>query len=172
MSSDKLTFVRLVSGHAKIAPYLRQADVDELKALSGVSPEIGVAYSIASSQKGYAAYYDGTLTAIFGISNGLIWLVGTDAITKHPITFFRTSKQIFHELTKGHNYLHNYVDARNKLHLRWLKWIGFTIEEAQILGVENRLFHKVSYNIERGDNNGRQAQHSTGSGIKHFAEYN
>ena len=172
MDSGKVKFERLAPEHAKIAPYLRREDKDEIKALSGLSPEIGVAYSIASSQKGYAAYYDGTLTAIFGISNGLIWLVGTDAITKHPITFFRTSRKIFHELTKGHNYLHNYVDARNKLHLRWLEWIGFTIEEAQILGVENRLFHKVSYNIERGDNNGRQAQHSTGSGIKHFAEHN
>ena len=143
MGSDKVTFVRLVSGHAKIAPYLRQADTDELKALSGLSPDVGVSFSIANSQRGYAAYYDGELTAVFGISGEIIWLVGTDTITKHPITFFRTSKQIFHELTKGHNYLHNYVDARNKLHLRWLKWLGFTIEEAVNLGAEGRPFHHV-----------------------------
>ena len=143
MDSGKIKFERLAPEHAKIALYLRQEDKNEIKALSRLSPEIGVAYSIASSQKGYAAYYDGTLTAIFGISNGLIWLVGTDAITKHPITFFRTSKQIFHELTKGHNYLHNYVDARNKLHLRWLKWIGFSIEKAVNLGAEGRPFHHV-----------------------------
>ena len=143
MGSDKLTFVRLVSGHAKIAPYLRQADTDELKALSGVSPDVGVSFSIANSQKGYAAYYDGELTAVFGISGEIIWLVGTDTITQHPITFFRTSKQIFHELTKGYKFLHNYVDARNKLHLRWLKWLGFTIEEAVNLGAEGRPFHYV-----------------------------
>lgn len=154
MGLGRVRLKTLAPEHAKIAPYLRQEDKDEIKALSGLMPETAVAFSIASSQTGYAAYYDGELSAVFGVSNDLIWLVGTDAITKHPITFFRTSKQIFYELTKGHNYLHNYVDARNKLHLRWLKWLGFIIEEAQILGVENRLFHKVSYNIERGDNNG------------------
>jgi len=57
MHSDKVTFVRLVSGHAKIAPYLRRADTDELKALSVVSPDVGVSFSIANSQKGYATYY-------------------------------------------------------------------------------------------------------------------
>ena len=67
MGTSKMKFERLAPEHAKIAPYLRREDKDEIKALSGLNPEIGVAFSIANSQKGYAAYYDGVLTAIFGI---------------------------------------------------------------------------------------------------------
>ena len=143
----ELRFEALKPKHAVISPYLRQADKDELKALTGFSPEIGVSYSIAFSQRGAAAFYenDKIPAAIFGISDNLIWLVGTDEITKHPVTFFRATQKYFHDLIRGHDFLYNYVDARNKLHLRWLKWLGFTIEEAQNLGVENRPFYRVCY---------------------------
>ena len=144
----KLRFEKLKPEHAKITPYLRLADKQEMQALTGLNPDICVAYSIAFTQKGYAAYYDNKLAAVFGLSDNLIWLLGTDEITKHPVTFFKVSKKIFKELTKGREYLYNYVDARNKLHLRWLAWLGFTIEEAQIMGAEQRPFHKVYYNIK------------------------
>ena len=138
-----IKFEQLRAEHAIIAPYLRQEDIDEMKALTGMNPEIGVAYSIAFSQRGGAAIYAGKIAAIFGLSDNLIWLVGTDEITKHFITFFRATREYFPKLIKGYEYVYNYVDARNKLHLRWLEWLGFTIEEAQLLGVENRPFHKV-----------------------------
>ena len=152
----RIKFERLKPEHAAIAPYLRQADADEIMALSGLAPAVAVAYSIAHTQRGFAALLDGKPAAIFGISDDLIWLVGTDEITKHPITFFRETRRHFHELTRGYNYLHNCVDARNKLHLRWLKWLGFEIEDAQILGVEGRLFHKVIYKTKQGDKHGIQ----------------
>ena len=149
MGLGRVRLKTLAPEHAKIAPYLRQEDKDEIKALSGLSPETAVAFSIASSQTGYAAYYDGELTAIFGISGDEIWLVGTDIITEHPVTFFRVSRKIFHELSKGYEYLHNCVDARNKLHLRWLKWLGFTIEEAMYMGAEGMPFHHVFWIRDR-----------------------
>ena len=159
MSSDEvkrnLRFEKLKPEHAVITPYLRQADIDELKALTGLAPNIGTAFSIAFTQRGYAAFYENKdiPAAIFGISDGLIWLVGTDEITKHPVTFFRATQKYFPDLVKGYDYIYNYVDARNKLHLRWLKWLGFTIEEAKILGVEKRPFHRIWYNFSKGDKN-------------------
>ncbi len=141
--NKKLKFEKLKPEHSIITPYLRQEDINEMKALTGIKPELGVAYSIAFSQRGGAAIYDDKTAAIFGVSDDLIWLLGTDEITKHPITFFRASREYLPKLLRGYDYVYNYVDSRNKLHLDWLKWLGFTIEEAQLLGVENRPFHKV-----------------------------
>ena len=136
-----LKFVALKPEHAKITPHLRQADVDEINAMTDLPPGVAVAFSIAHSERGFAAEVDGELIAIFGISNGLIWLVATDEINKYPITFYRLSKKIFPALRKGYDYLENYVDARNTLSLRWLKWLGFTIEAPE--RINNGTFHHV-----------------------------
>jgi hypothetical protein len=38
--------------------------------------------------------------------------------------------------------LENHVDARNRRALRWLGWLGFTIEAPAPWGVEGRPFHR------------------------------
>lgn len=127
--------------HAAITPYLRKADLEEINAMTGLNPELAVAYSIAHTEKGFSAIYNKKIVSIFGVSNGLIWLVGTDEISEHPITFFKLSKKIFPELTTGYKRLENYVDERNKLSLRWLKWLGFNIEPP--VRVAGGFFHNV-----------------------------
>lgn len=138
-----LKFVPLEPGHARITPYLRKIDIDEIAAMTGLSPAVAVSYSIAHSEKGYAVEIDGRLIALFGVSNGIIWLVATDEINNYPVRFYRMSRKIFHNLRRGYNYLENYVDARNKLSLRWLKWLGFTIEPPQ--KINNGIFHHVYF---------------------------
>lgn len=123
----RITFEPLKPEHSRIAAHLRQADIDEINALNGLSPGVAVAYSIANSEKGAAVFIDGDLSAVFGISRGVIWLVGTDEINKHPVAFYRTSRRIFRKLSNGYPKLENYVDARNIPYLRWLQWLGFDI---------------------------------------------
>lgn len=123
----RITFEPLKPEHSRIAAHLRQADIDEINALNGLSPEVAVAYSIANSEKGAAVFIDGDLSAVFGISRSVIWLVGTDEINKHPVAFYRTSRRIFRKLSNGYPKLENYVDTRNIPYLRWLQWLGFDI---------------------------------------------
>lgn len=123
----RITFEPLKPEHSRIAAHLRQADIDEINALNGLSPGVAVAYSIANSEKGAAVFIDGDLSAVFGISRGVIWLVGTDEINKHPVAFYRTSRRIFRKLSNGYPKLENYVEARNIPYLRWLQWLGFDI---------------------------------------------
>ena len=141
-----ITFESLKPEHAAIAAHLRKADLDEINLLSRLSPDIAVAYSIAASEKGYAVFCNGELCAIFGVSGGVIWLVGTDTISKHPIAFYRISRLCFKNLCKGYSRLENFVDARNFLSLRWLKWLGFKIEPAQ--QINNGMFHYVHWEVE------------------------
>ena len=123
----RITFEPLKPEHSRIAAHLRQADIDEINTLNGLPPGVAVAYSIANSEKGAAVFIDGELCAVFGISRGVIWLVGTDEISRHPVAFYRTSRRIFRKLNNGYSKLENFVDARNKPYLRWLQWLGFDI---------------------------------------------
>ena len=143
---NDIKFVKLQPKHASITPYLRKADIDEIYAMTGLPPEVAVAFSIANTERGFAVELDNKVVAIFGVSQGIIWLVGTDEITKHPVIFYRLSKKIFTLLKKGYTYLENYVDTRNKLSLKWLKWLGFTVEPPQ--KINNGIFHHVYWEEE------------------------
>ena len=124
-------FLPLRPQHAAIAPHLRQQDIDEIHAACDWSVEAAIAYSIAHSEKGGATLIDGKLAAVFGVNNGIIWLVATDDIAAHPVAFFRLSRRIFNNLKEGYSLLENYVHVNNTLSIRWLKWLGFTIEPPQ-----------------------------------------
>ena len=123
-----LKIVPLRPEHAAITPHLRIQDIHEIHAMTDLSPALAVAYSIAHSERGYAALFDDIPCAVFGVAQGVIWLVGTDEITKHPVAFFRVSKKIFPKLSHGYTVLHNFVHEANTLSLRWLLWLGFHVD--------------------------------------------
>ena len=140
--------VPLEPRHADIIPRLRKADRDEIFAMEGIDPKLAVAYSIACASPGWAAELDGRTEAVFGVGTldggriGRPWLVGTDEVEKHPVAFYRLSRGIIDEMKARYAVLENWVDARNKLSIRWLAWAGFHIEPAANVGYENMPFHR------------------------------
>jgi hypothetical protein len=143
-----IELTKAVPGHAAIVPYLRQADVAEIWASTGLSPAFAVSYSIAHSKDAWAVLLDGKPQAVFGVGNfgvnsGVPWLVATDEIEKHPVRFYRMSKPMIAILRHKYEHLVNWVDARNKLSLRWLKWAGFTIDDPEPWGIYGLMFHRV-----------------------------
>ena len=134
-----LQIVPLRPEHCSIVPHLRQQDVLEIHAMGELSPSLAVACSVACSERGFTALLDDSPAAVFGVHYGVIWLVGTDDITRHPITFYRQSRKIFHELKKGYRVLHNFVHVSNTFSLRWLQWLGFQIDPPK------NNFHYVHY---------------------------
>jgi len=81
-----------------------------------------------------------------GLSSGRIWLLGRQAMLddmsdKHY--FLRESKVQLAKLHEQYSVLFNVVDARNKIHIRWIQWMGFTfIREHPQWGPESRLFYE------------------------------
>ena len=63
-------------------------------------------------------------------------------LKKISLSFLRNSKDVCDVLKGKHQILHNYVDKRNKLHVNWLKWMGFTILKETTYGIENRKFYE------------------------------
>ena len=85
--------------------------------------------------------------AVFGAGRagdglGRPWLVGTDALERYPVHFFRVSRGIIEELLRRYERLENWTDARNRLSLRWLEWAGFNIEPAKPWGAVGLPFHR------------------------------
>lgn len=132
-----------------LAPRLRQADIDEIRAASGLDPETALRLSRQVSSLCFTVFGEGKQIAMFGVraednpSIGRIWMLGSDEIHDHRFGFLRMSKPWVALLQERYPILYNYIDARNSAHIRWLDWLGFTfINEVQNYGFEQRLFYQ------------------------------
>lgn len=132
-----------------LAPRLRQADIDEIRAASGLDPETALRLSRQVSSLCFTVFGESKQIAMFGVraednpSIGRIWMLGSDEIHDHRFGFLRMSKPWVALLQERYPILYNYIDARNSAHIRWLDWLGFTfINEVQNYGFEQRLFYQ------------------------------
>lgn len=117
-----------------IAHCLRQADRQELQALSD-RPAVdtlldgGVNSQPSCTVVGNSGLGAGMFGAINeGAGSGRIWLLGTDELITPPLCrqFLRESKAYVRGMERRYKVLHNHVMEANELHVRWLKWCGFT----------------------------------------------
>ena len=130
---------------------MRLLDRDEMQAASGPDFKLVLERSVAMSYAPGAALWDGGLMCLFGVvpvelmsNEAAIWLIGTDLLTKHPRALNQGARSYICEVRRAFPRLFNYVDARNLPSIRWLRYIGFEIEEAVPYGCEGRPFHRFS----------------------------
>lgn len=128
---------------------LRAADFAELTATSDRPAAELLCEGAANSVPSCSIITDrGEVVGLFGVvpvgaNSGRVWLVGSDELTKNPLRkqFIRESKQYLNKLHKLYPLLFNVIDERNKLHVRWLQWLGFTfINRIPAYGREQRPF--------------------------------
>tara|TARA_B100000959_G_C14977357_1_gene622058 strand:+ start:516 stop:986 length:471 start_codon:yes stop_codon:yes gene_type:complete len=126
---------------------LRDDDIQEIKAVTDLPPLLSLFAGLKLSSVPLVIC-DGNSkpVAMLGVvPNGLIgsiWMVGTKELKKISLSFLRNSKDVCDVLKGKHQILHNYVDKRNRLHINWLKWMGFTILKEINYGIENRKFYE------------------------------
>lgn len=115
-----------------LAANLRYDDRRELEA-HGCDAETGILESLKVSTRAFVVEQCGKPVLIFGVSTtsqdgeaktGGIWLLATTRIKGIARLFVRHSKEWMAEMAQGYDLLWNQVDARNKLHHRWLQWCG------------------------------------------------
>lgn len=149
---DEYIVPAAVSHAVELAPRLRKADIDELKASTGGDPlELlveAVLYPGALS-RAFLDPADGSVAGMFGVAPvdekaGSVWLVSTYAVERYPLRFLRRCKRFLPKLHAYRPLLFNYVDARNTVHLTWLKWLGFSfVALHEHFGVERRPFYEI-----------------------------
>jgi len=107
---------------------------------------------IASSDPCWAVLAGrGALIALFGVvpdagitRSGMIWLLGSDELAKHRFAVLRWSHLWVARLHERYDHLWNYIDARNDVHMNWLRSCGFRfVQLVECHGFEERPFWKI-----------------------------
>jgi hypothetical protein len=128
-----------------IAENMRLPDIEECLAL-GFTPIDALHASVISSLSTRTATLDGYPVAIFGISVdedsrvGSPWMLGTSAFDRHGMKLVKFSRDWVRGMIGLFDTLENYVHAENTRSIRYLKLIGFTVEEPTPYGVYDKPF--------------------------------
>ncbi|MBB6211013.1 hypothetical protein [Novispirillum itersonii] len=141
---------------AALAPRLRAADVAEVWAAHRALPEQALAGSLAVSDWAGAGVVGGRVEALFGVAadagdphTGIVWLLASPVLEAHPLTVLRYSRMVVDHWQRRYRLLTNWVDARNRVSLRWLRWLGFTVFPAVPYGPDGERFHRVEWRVEQ-----------------------
>lgn len=134
-----------------IAAGMRQCDRDEIAALSARDPldvlldgleTSDICVALISPLSGLPFAILGVTDLVqHGITTGAIWMLASTEIEKCSIAFLRRCHEPLNTLQKRWPVLWNCADARNELHLKWLRWLGFTfVSRHPFYGAEQREF--------------------------------
>lgn len=123
-----------------IAANMRKEDVEEVAASDGGTPEAALRLGYEVCNPCWTALVDDKPAAMFGIGTfagegifnsemvGIIWLLGTPAITKYGQAFAKHSKLWLDAAMEHYDVLYAMMDCRQEVHARWLRWCGFHID--------------------------------------------
>jgi len=108
----------------EVASNMRPDDRRELTEGHGEDP---LTYLSWEAERGVCVYFqvpNGRIAGMAGVEeNGLIWMLCTDAINDYPLTFAREAKRWIE--SRQEKLLWNYMDPRNEVHKKLLKFLGF-----------------------------------------------
>ena len=126
----------------QVASQLRADDRREVEEGHGLQPTIDIPIA---SLRGFCKYFtmpNGETAGIVGIQDTKIWMLCTPIIETYPMFFARQAKLFIDSRTEP--YLWNVVDKRNTVHLKLLKFLGFTFHEELLFGPNNLPFIRFS----------------------------
>ena len=107
-----------------VASNMREDDLRELVEGHGEDP---MEYLTYEAERGICVYFEvpnGRIAGMAGVEeNGIVWMLCTDAINDYPITFAREARRWIQ--SRPEPLLWNYMDPRNEVHKKLLKFLGF-----------------------------------------------
>ena len=130
-----------------VANNIRKEDRQEIEGLGYNLLNIPV--GVASSSHATVFYTRAGVTAgVAGINDaeggvGQIWMLCTEAIHDEPVTFIRQAKQWLTEVEPEYKLLWNLADARNHLHHKLLRYLGFKALRAIPFGEDQNIYFEI-----------------------------
>ena len=120
-----------------IARDMREDDRREVWASHRHDPQEALAFALIRSELAWTCFVDGHPAFMWGAARtgsvlgctGAPWLLGTPAIMKVRHDFLRYCPYFVAAMQGAFPHLENYVHAENRLSIRWLKHLGFTLDE-------------------------------------------
>lgn len=126
---------------------LREQDEHELRLIHG-QDWFKQSWNIWKNLKGCRIAYkdNGTPVAIFGVlpqkNVGIVGFLSTTDIEKEQRSFLMQGKKWIESFENEFEVLKNYVYSSNIKAIKWLKWLGFDVEENRGIGDKFLLFSK------------------------------
>lgn len=136
-----------------MAPRLRAADRAEVRAYTGLPPEVVLEQCLdASDQCWVGCHNDGEPAVLWGTQPvyqvpevGWIWMVCTDLILQHKYEFLTQARAHLPLAHARYPILTNHVDARNTVHIKWLRFMGFSfLRRVERWGAESIPFYEFA----------------------------
>lgn len=134
----------------EVAVDMRQSDHEELLAMGFPSPPEALGHSHRISRWSAAAIWEEKPVAIVGLVNsgslispvGVPWMLGTPEMYETGRSILTRAREVVYAMRQEYPSLLNYVWAENKMSVRWLKRLGFTIHPAEELPPYGEPFHR------------------------------
>lgn len=137
---------------ARLAGRLREADRQEVETASGLPAMAALArtFHFPGARVWLARDGQSIPFAAFGITpveptGGVVWLVGTDDLPSHALWTLRMARGFLQRWHEDHGILFNVVDARNTVHIRWLKLMGFAVNDTDPVLLNDFQFYPIIY---------------------------
>lgn len=131
-SDDERITVTREGDVESVAARMRDADKAEVWASHGMDPLSALRLSVRFTPAPLTVWKGDLQAAILGVvpvsavmESGMVWLLGTDLIERYPVPFLRHSREVVRGFLQDYRRLFNYVDDRNRISIRWIKWCGF-----------------------------------------------
>ena len=126
-----------------LAPNLRYEDVREVETLGRTRDQSLLNGYLYGKMCRSIIDKHGQVVGMYGVvpvddKTGLVWMLGSKDLKKISIAFLKESRTEVDKMNKIWPHLWNIIDSRNELHLKWLKWCGFTI-------IGERMINKVKF---------------------------
>lgn len=134
-----------------LGAHLRAADIEEIRAASGLAPceALRRSYDFSTHVWAVRGQRIAPPIALWGVAplslidgKGCPWLLASDSFEPLGLDIARLSRPLLAEMRNLYPQLENRVDARHTRAVRWLSWLGFAIDPATAWGVEGRPFHR------------------------------
>lgn len=121
-----------------IALDMRMADMREVWASERRSPAQALVNALGRSSLAWTCIIDGKPAFMWGVARvgtlmsqtGAPWLLATPVIEERRVTleFLRQCPAYVERMQARFPRLENLVHAKNRISIRWLRWLGFTVE--------------------------------------------
>ena len=138
-----------------LALNMSKADVDEIWAAGRKTPLEALEQSVSASPEPYVGLHEDQALCMFGVAElsildnkGIPWMLSSDELKDHARPFLRGSRMYIDLMKEKYPFMVNFVDARNRAAIRWLRWLHFKLLPAEPLGPDQMLFHRFEMGVE------------------------
>lgn len=129
---------------------MREADRLEVSLSHGHTPEQAVLHAMDTSRWSMSILRDGDMVCMFGVGGRMMslvgspWMLGTDLVDECKRSIAMISTRAIPVMAEGVKLLENWVHADNVVSIKWLTWLGFTIEEPRWYGNPGGIFRRFT----------------------------